>query len=130
MQHSEIWEDITTTVRRAINSRLYELDEDDLIDRSDTLLASLPVVGGEQPTTALLFRRYEYQLHQELCSGSHPRQQFNSLDEELIEITRAMIVTLDTSEGISVENAVVMALVLHRRGLARFCAQPPALPGL
>lgn len=124
MQHSEIWQDMTTSVRRAINQRLHLLHESDLTDQSDRLLAMLPVVGSEQPTTALLFRRYHGQLHAELCNGTRPRQQFSDLEQELLELTRAVIVTFDTSEGISVENAVLMALILRAQGLARFCAQP------
>lgn len=123
MHHSEIWQDINTAVHRAIRDRLFELHDHDLIEQSDRLLASLPVVGG-QPTTALLLRRYHTQLHQELCEGNRPRATFGGLEDELRELTRAVIVTIDADEGISVENAVLIALILQKQGLATFCARP------
>lgn len=128
MHHSAIWDDINTAIHAALSQGLHQLDETDLIERSDTLLASLPVVGNQQPTTALLFRRYQTTLQQELCSGRQPRMSYDSPEAELRDLTRAVVVTLDTSEGISVENAVVMALIMHKRGLASFCAQPALTP--
>lgn len=128
MQHSEIWQDINITIQRAINEGLHQADEAHLIDRSDALLTSLPVMGGQQPTTALLLRRYQRELHQELCAGQRPRATFNSVEDELREMSRAVIVTLDTNEGVSIENAVLIALVLRARGLTTFCAQPTVTP--
>jgi hypothetical protein len=124
MHHSEIWQDINVAVHRALRDRLFELHEHDLVEQSDKLLASLPVVGGAQPSTALLLRRYHTQLHQELCLNNQPRSTFAQLEDELRELTRAVMVTIDADEGISVENAVLIALVLHKRGLAAFCARP------
>jgi len=124
MHHSEIWQDINTAVHQAIRDRLFQLSENDLIERSDDLLANLPVVGGKQPSTALLLRSYHTQLHQELCDGNQPRATFGSLEDELRELTRAVVVTIEADEGISVENAVLLALVLHKRGIVTFCARP------
>jgi hypothetical protein len=124
MHHSEIWQDINDAVHMAVRDRLFQLTENDLIERSDDLLAGLPVVGRAQPSTALLMRRYHTQLRHELCAGNQPRATFGSLEDELRELTRAVMVTIDADEGISIENAVLLALVLHKRGLATFCAQP------
>jgi hypothetical protein len=124
MHHSEIWQDINAAVHRAVRDQLVELHEHDLIEQSDRLLASLPVVGGQQPSTALLLRRYHSQLHQELCLDHRPRSSFADFEDELRELTRAVMVTIDADEGISVENAVLLALVLHKRGLATFCSRP------
>ena len=128
MHHSAIWDEINTALHAALRQGLDQLDETDLTERSDNLLASLPVVGNQQPTTALLFRRYQTTLQQELCSGRQPRMSYASPEDALRDLTRAVVVTLDTSEGISVENAVLMALILHKRGLAAFCTQPALTP--
>lgn len=124
MHHSEIWEDINTAVSRAVRDRLFELHDHDLVDQSDRLLANLPITGSQQPTTALLLRRYHTQLQQELCAGNQPRTTFEYLEDELRELTRAVLVTIDADEGISVDNAVLLALILHQQGLANFCALP------
>ncbi|HEX6291794.1 MAG TPA: hypothetical protein VFZ66_21590 [Herpetosiphonaceae bacterium] len=124
MHHSEIWQDINAAVHQAVRDRLFQLDENDLIERSDALLENVPVVGGAQPSTALLLRRYHTQLHQELCVGSQPRATFGSIEDELRELTRAVMVTVDADEGISVESAVLLALILQKRGLTNFCARP------
>jgi hypothetical protein len=123
MHHSEIWQDINAAVHHAVRQQLFQLNERDLIERSDDLLINLPVVSGTQPSTALLLRRYHTQIHQELCAGNQPRSSFTSLEDELRELTRAIMVSIG-DEGISVENAVLLALILHKRGLATFCAQP------
>jgi hypothetical protein len=130
MHHQTVWDDINTGVHDAISQGLDHLDEGDLINRSDAALSNLPVVGGQQPTTALLLRRYQTQLQSELCVGGRPRSSFDDVVDEVRELTRAVVVTLDTSEGISIENAVLMALILRRRGLASFCAQPTFTPGV
>jgi hypothetical protein len=124
MHHSEIWQDINAAVHQAVRDRLIQLNEHDLIERNDDLLANVPVVGGQQPSTALLLRRYHTQLHQELCAGNQPRVTFGSIEDELRELTRAVMVTIDADEGISVESAVLLALVLHKQGIAAFCARP------
>lgn len=128
MHHSPIWQDINNAVHQALTQQLHLLDEDDLIDRSDNVLANVPIASGAQPTTALLLRRYHTQLHHELCDGNRPRAQHESMQDELRELTRAVIVTIDSNEGISVESAVLLALVLAKRGLAKFCALPAVAP--
>jgi len=126
MYNLEIWKDINSAARTAILDDLHEMDEDDLLERSDALLATLPVVGKEQPTTLALLKRYQGRLQQELCIGREPRiAEFHLVQEELVEITRGIMVVIEGSEGISIESAVHLALVLRARGLAEFCATPP-----
>lgn len=121
MHHSPIWEDINLAVHHAINDRLHLLDEGDLIERSDAILATVPIVGGQQPTTALLLRRYESDLRQELCVEGHPRSTFETLEDQLRELTRAVMVAIDSAEGISVDSAVLLALVVRLRGVEPLC---------
>lgn len=128
MHHSQIWEDILTGIDSAIDNGLHLLDERDLIDRADRLFENVPVAGGTQPTTALLLRRYHQQLHSELCVGSRPRARFDTLQDELRELTRAVVVAIQSNEGISIETSVLIALVLQKRGIANFCAQPATTP--
>ncbi len=126
MYNLDIWKDINAAARAAILDDLHELDEDDLLERSDALLATLPVVGKEQPTTLGLLKRYQGRLQQELCIGNEPRiAEFHLVQEELVEITRGIMVVIEGSEGISIESALHLALVLRARGLANFCATPP-----
>jgi hypothetical protein len=124
MHHTQIVEDINTAVHHALVGRLYELDEMDLISRSDASLMNLPIVGGTQPTTALLLRRYHTQLHSELCLGHQPRIRVETLEDELRELTRAVVVTMGGAEGMSVDAAALIALVMQKRGLAKFCTLP------
>lgn len=130
MHHTQIVEDINTAVHRALVEGLHELDEMDLISRSDSSLMNLPIVGGAQPTTALLLRRYHTQLHSELCLAHQPRIRVETVEDELRELTRAVVVTMGGSEGMSVEGAALIALVMQKRGLAKFCAMPATNPTL
>jgi hypothetical protein len=128
MYKLDIWKDINDAVRNAMVNNWHLLDEDDLIERSDALLTTLPVVGKEQPSTAALLKRYQGRLQQELCVGRQPRiTNLHLVQEELVEITRGVVVAIEGSEGISIESAVYLALVIRARGLANFCATPPAL---
>ncbi len=125
MYNLDIWKDINEVVRTIIINDVHLLDEQDLVERSDELLTSLPVVGKEQITTMVLLRRYQGRLQQELCVGNRPRiPEFQLVQEELVEITRGVMVAIEGSEGISIESAVYIALVIRARGLARFCATP------
>ncbi len=126
MHHLEIWRDINDTVRAAIDDSLHMLDERELVRRSDAILATLPVMGPQQPTTLALLKRYQGRLQQELCIDRQPRiNAFRLAEEELVEITRGVMVALE-GEGISIEAAVYVALVIRARGLAKLCAAPPA----
>jgi len=122
MSRPQIWQDIADAARNAIDANLHTLDEDDLVDRSDAVLDNLPTVADEQATTGLLLRRYRRELHSELCSGSRARTTYGSLEEELTDLTRAVVVTIEWGEGISLESAVLLALVLRAQGIDRFCA--------
>ncbi len=126
MYQTEIRQDITTSVDRAMRARLDLLNEAATMGRSDALLATLPGVGGSRPaTTAMLLRRYHTSLHRELCQANQPRVAAAPVEDELRELTRAILVTVGVREGISIEAAVGMALVLHKRGVAPFCARLP-----
>jgi hypothetical protein len=122
MSRSQIWQDIADAVRRAIDDNLATLDEDDLVERSDAVLDNLPAVADEQTTTGLLLRRYRRELNGELCNGSRARTMYGSLEEELTDLTRAVVLSIQWNEGISIESAVLLALVLRAQGLDRFCA--------
>ena len=125
MYQPDIWRDITTSVQQALDGRLDLLSEASLVHRSDVLLASLPSVSGAQPpTTAVFLRRYHTRLQQELCRGDQPRTGARTLEDDLRELTRAMVVTVGVGEGVSVEVAVGVALVLYKRGIVPFCALP------
>ena len=125
MYQPDIWRDITTSVRQALEGRLDLLSGASLVHRSDVLLARLPSVSGSQPaTTAVFLRRYHTRLQKELCRGDQPRTVTATLEDDLRELTRAMLVTVGVGEGVSVEAAVGMALVLYKHGIVPFCALP------
>lgn len=124
MDQLSIWQDINDAVRSAIDEGLYLLDQNALTAYSDALLARLPQLRNTNTTTVGLLRRYHMQLWQELCQDNRPRMQFNRLEDELRELTRAIVATIASDSGISIENAVLLALILRAQGLARFCATP------
>jgi hypothetical protein len=124
MDQTDLWRDITTSVQRALQARLDRRDPASLMRYSDALLATLPGVSGLPPTTAGLLRRYHTPLHQELCRGTQPRAMAAPIADELRDLTRAVLVTIGTTEGVSIEAAVGLALVLYTRGVAPFCALP------
>ncbi|HEY0607496.1 MAG TPA: hypothetical protein VGD58_31550 [Herpetosiphonaceae bacterium] len=123
MNQTTTWQDIATSVQRAIGEHLDLIPEDGLVQRSDMLLTRLPRHSGSQPiSTALFLRRYHMALHQELCQGVQPRIISATVEDELRDLTRAVMLTIGSSEGVSVEAAVGLALVLYKRGVTRFCA--------
>jgi hypothetical protein len=125
MNHTTTWQDIATSVQRALGEQLDLIAENGLVQRSDMLLAQMPRHGGSQPiSTALFLRRYHTALRQELCQGSHPRMISATVEDELRDLTRAVLLTIGSTEGVSVEAAVGLALVLYKRGVIRFCALP------
>ncbi len=124
MDQTDIWRDITTSVQRALQEQLDRLNEAGLVRHSDALLATLPRGGGSPPTTAGFLGRYHTPLHQEVCRGNQPRATAATVADELHELTRAVLVTVGTREGISIDTAVGLALVLYTRGVAPFCARP------
>lgn len=124
MNHTRIWHDITASVQYALRPGLDGLTEEGLIARSDALLSMLPSVGGAQlVTTTGFLRRYDTTLHHELCRGTRPYSSAEGIADQLHDLTRAVLVT-GAAEGMSIEAAVGIALVLHKRGLAQFCALP------
>ncbi len=125
MYQTEIWRDITTSVHQALFAKLDLLNEASLMHRSDALLAKLPgVTGSRMVTTAALLGRYHTPLHKELCRAHQPRTPSATVEDDLGEITRTVLVTIGIGEGVSVEAAVGMALVLYKRGVVPFCALP------
>ena len=59
MYQTQLWNDITTAVRHALDERLDLLSDARLVQHSDALLATMPSLSGSQPTTtAGLLRRY------------------------------------------------------------------------
>jgi hypothetical protein len=124
MNHTRIWHDITASVQYALRPGLDQLTEERLIARSDALLSTLPGVGGAQlVTTTSFLRRYDTTLHHELCRGTRPYSSAEAVADQLHDLTRAVLVT-GAAEGMSIEAAVGIALVLHKRGLVQFCALP------
>ncbi len=124
MDHTRIWHDIMTSVQYALQEHLAGLPEERLIVRSDALLVMLPgVSGARRLTTEAFLRHYATTLHHELCHGTRPFSIAATTAGQLHDLTRAVLVT-GAAEGMSIEAAVGIALVLHTRGLARFCAVP------
>jgi len=125
MNQPTMWQDIATSVQRALGEHLDLIPEDDLMHRSDMLLAQMPSLSGSQPiSTALFLRRYHTALHQEMCQGNQPRLISATVEDELRDLTRAVLLTIGGTEGVSVEAAVGLALVLYKRGVIQFCALP------
>lgn len=125
MNQTTTWQDIATSVQRAIEEHLDLIPEDGLVQRSDMLLTRLPRHRGSQPvSTTLVLRRYHTALRQELCQGTQPRMISATVEDELRDLTRAVMLTIGSTEGVSVEAAVGLALVLYKRGVTPFCAVP------
>ncbi len=123
MHHLEIWRTISTAVQALLDNGAHTWSEHELLRRADELLLGLPTVGGTQPTASGLLRRYHTQLQHELCRDREPRALPGELDEQVGELTRAVMVTAG-DEGISVEVAVLLGLAIQAGGLTRFCATP------
>jgi hypothetical protein len=125
MYQSDISRDIAITVHRALQEHLERRTEASSMQYSDDLLALLPGLGNSSPAnTAMLLRRYQTPLQEALCHNNRPRFMAATVEEELGDLTRAVLATVGSAEGISIEAAVGMALVLYKRGVAPFCAMP------
>ena len=124
MHHLEIWQTINPAVHAALLDGLHRLREHELLRRADELLLRMPTVGGTQPTAALLLRRYHGALQKELCDGREPRPLPEVVEDEVRELTRAVLVAADLNEGFSVEAAVLLALAIRAGGVANLCATP------
>jgi hypothetical protein len=130
MYQTDISQDITTSIQQALDTRLDLLDEASLVQHSDSLLTKLPSLTGSHraATTAMFLRRYDTALHKELCRAGQPASMAATVPDAIRDLTRAVLVTVGVGEGVSVEAAVGIALVLYRRGIVPFCAQP--MPGM
>ncbi len=124
MHHLEIWQTINDAVHAALLDGAHTLSERELLRRMDDILLRMPIVGGTQPMAALLLRRYHGALQKELCNGRQPRPLPEIVEDEVRELTRAVMVTVDLSEGFSVEAAVLLALAIRAGGVERLCAAP------
>jgi hypothetical protein len=125
MYQSEMSRDIATTVHHALQEHFERRTDAGSTQYSDGLLARLPRSSGSSPTTtAALLRRYQIPLQQALCQNKQPRFNAATREDELSDLTRAVLVTVGATEGISIEAAVGIALVLYKRGVAPFCAIP------
>lgn len=103
MYQTDLWQDITTSVQRALDIRLDLLNESSLVHRSDALLARLPgIIDDATVTTATLMRRYQAELQKEWCYEYQLRVFAATLEDDLRELTRDVLVTIGISEGISV----------------------------
>ncbi len=130
MSSRDIVETINLAVRDALVDGAHLLSERELTERADDLLSRMPTVGGTQPTAGLLLRRYRGALQKELCAGRQPRPLPPVVEDELRELTRAVIVTIESHEGFSVDISVLLALVIRSGGLAEFCAIPASTVGV
>ncbi|WP_026369544.1 hypothetical protein [Kallotenue papyrolyticum] len=117
-------EELDAAVERAIDERWHLLSEAELVRRGDALLRSLPALDEPPPTIALLLRRYGAALRQQICPGLRLRFQSAPLEASLRELTSAVLLTMGRAEALSLEAALLIALVLWRRGLEQFCASP------
>lgn len=124
MAQPEIFEAINESVHDALLDGLHLLDQDDLLYRADDLLRRLPSVAGTPPTSGLLLRRYRGALQKELCLGREPRPLPDVIEDEVREITRAVMVSVGLSEGFSVETSVLLALAIRAGGIETLCATP------
>ena len=124
MRHLEIWDEINSAVHSALLDGAHTLSEHELMRQADDLLLRMPIVGGAQPTAALLLRRHWTGLQKELCSGREPHALPSVVEDEVRELTRAVMVAVDVSEGFSVEVAVLLALAIRAHGVAEICATP------
>ena len=124
MDRLEIEDTIDEAVHDALLDGLHLLDQDDLLYRADDLLRRMPSVNGTPPTGSLLLRRYRGSLQKELCLGREPRPMSEVVEDEVREITRAVMVSAGLSEGFSVDTAVLLALAIRAGGVEAFCATP------
>ena len=128
MHHLEIWQTINQAVHNALLDEAHTLSERELLLRADDLLLRMPIVGGSQPTAALMLRRSQAALQKELCAGGAPRPLGDTVEDEVRELTRAVMVAVDLNEGFSIETAVLLALAIRAGGVDRLCR--PTEPGL
>jgi len=126
MDHLEIWETINAAVHDALLDDLDTLSEAELLRRADNLLLGLPSVGGSPTSASLLLRRHRVALQKELCAGYPPRPLPDAIEDEVRELTRAVMVSVDVGEGFSVESAVLFALAIRAGGVKRLCESPSA----
>ncbi len=122
MHRLELLETIDESVRQAIADGDHKLSQQQLFARADSQLRQLPVAGGSPPTAGLLLRRHHVALRKELCIGGDPRPMPERLEDEVRELTRAVIVAVGVGEGFSVETAVLLALGIRAGGLDQMCS--------
>lgn len=125
MSEPEIITILNDAVHNALLNRQHELREDELRSQANALLATMPSLGNNTSASVdQLLHRYHGTLHKELCNGLEPVAQPEVIEDELRMITRAVVVAIETQEGISMESAVLLALIIRAHGLDKLCALP------
>ena len=124
MHHSEIWRMINVEVQRALQNQVHMLSTRELSRRVDQLLLRLPATGGGQLTTASLLRRHRVALQQALCDNRRPRPLPASIEDEIRELTRVVMIAVQHHGSFSVETAVLLALVIRASGIETLCMAP------
>jgi len=127
MDELELIETLNGAVHKALLNNYHTLSEHQLIQLADETLVDMPTLSGAAPTAALLLRHYHSALHRELCVGQAPRDIPYVIEDEVRMLTRAVMVAIETQEGISVDASVLLALALRARGLDNLCAMPEDL---
>ncbi|MBA3946321.1 MAG: hypothetical protein H0X37_17370 [Herpetosiphonaceae bacterium] len=124
MDELELIETLNGAVHKALLNNYHTLSEHQLLELSDQLLVDMPTLGGTAPTAAVLLRHYHSTLHRELCIGQTPRSIPYVIEDEVRMLTRAVMVAIETQEGIPVDASVLLALTLRARGIDKLCAMP------
>ena len=125
MDELELVETLNGEVHKALLNNYHTLSEQRLIELANGALMDMPTLDGNAPTAGLLLRHYHSALHRELCSGQTPRPMPYVIEDEVRMLTRAVMVAIETQEGISVEASVLLALAIRAGGVAKLCAMPP-----
>ncbi len=124
MDELELIETLNGAVHKALLNNYHTMSEYQLLELSDQLLVDMPTLGGAAPTAALLLRHYHSALHRELCIGQTPRPIPYVIEDEVRMLTRAVMVAIETQEGIPVDASVLLALALRAGGIDKLCGMP------
>ena len=127
MDELELIETLNGAVHKALLNNYHTLSERQLLELADKTLIDMPTLGGVAPTAAVLLRHYQSALHRELCIGQTPRPIPYVIEDEVRMLTRAVMVAIETQEGIPVDASVLLALALRARGVDHLCAMPEDL---
>ncbi|GAC1549803.1 MAG: hypothetical protein NVS2B7_25850 [Herpetosiphon sp.] len=124
MTDANLIETLNSAVHRALQNNYHQLNDHDLIVLADELLQTMPMMTAVKVGAAQLLRRYRPSLQRELCNGSAPIPLPAVIEDEVRILTRAIMVSIESQEGISVEACVLLGLVLRAQGLSTLCQSP------